>query len=92
MLAYPDVPNHQSWVPNYAKAKAAWQAFQNKYRTTSGVDIDAELDTLKTTLQGIFDEPAKPVAPPPQASRAGPARPGGATRPSFPTTPEPGAP
>jgi multiple sugar transport system substrate-binding protein len=60
MLAYPDVPNHQSWVPNYAKAKAAWQAFQNKYRTTAGVNIDTELATLKTTLQGIFDEVATP--------------------------------
>jgi multiple sugar transport system substrate-binding protein len=58
MLAFPDVPNHQAWVPNYAKSKAAWQAFQNKYRTTSGLDIDTELETLKTTLQGIFDEPA----------------------------------
>ncbi len=56
MLAFPDIPNHQSWVPNYAKAKSAWQAFQNKYRTTAGLDIDAELATLKTTLQGIFDE------------------------------------
>jgi multiple sugar transport system substrate-binding protein len=56
MLAYPDVPNHQSWVPNYAKAKTAWQTFQNKYRTTAGLDIDAELATLQTTLQGIFDE------------------------------------
>ena len=58
MLAYPDVPNHQSWVPNYAKAKSAWQAFQNKYRAAAGVDIDADLATLKTTLQGIFDETA----------------------------------
>jgi multiple sugar transport system substrate-binding protein len=58
MLAYPDIPNHQSWVPNYAKAKSAWQAFQNKYRTTGGLDMDAELATLKTTLQGIFDEVA----------------------------------
>jgi multiple sugar transport system substrate-binding protein len=56
MLALPDVPNHQSWVPNYAKAKPAWQAFQNKYRSTEGVDIDAELDTLQKTLQGIYDE------------------------------------
>lgn len=56
MLAYPDVPNHQSWMPNYAKAKTALQAFQNKYRTTPGLDIDAELAALKTTLQGIFDE------------------------------------
>ena len=60
MLAFPDVPNHQSWMPNYAKAKAALQAFQNKYRTTAGLDIDAELATLKTTLQGIFDEPQAP--------------------------------
>jgi multiple sugar transport system substrate-binding protein len=59
MLAFPDIPNHQAFVPNYAKAKTAWQAFQNKYRTTEGgVDIDAELATLKTTLQGIFDEVA----------------------------------
>jgi multiple sugar transport system substrate-binding protein len=58
MLAHPDIPNHQAYVPNYAKSKAAWQAFQNKYRTAAGVDIDAELATLKTTLQGIFDEVA----------------------------------
>ena len=56
MLAFPDVPNHQSWVPNYAKAKSAWQKFQNNYRTNSGVDIDKALDELKTTLQGIFDK------------------------------------
>ena len=58
MLAYPDNPNHQSFMPNYAKVKPALQAFQNKYRTTAGLDIDAELATLKTTLQGIFDEVA----------------------------------
>ena len=58
MLGYPDIPNHQAFVPNYAKSKAAWQAFHNKWRTTAGVDIDSELATLKTTLQGIFDEVA----------------------------------
>ena len=55
MLSYPDVPNHQAWVPDYAKSKKAWQAFQNKYRTSDGVNVDTELDTLKTTLQGIYD-------------------------------------
>jgi multiple sugar transport system substrate-binding protein len=55
MLAYPDKPNHQAWVPDYAKSKAAWQAFGVGYRTTAGEDIDAKLDELKTTLQGIFD-------------------------------------
>ncbi len=57
-LKYPDIPNNQSYVPNYAEAKAAFQAFQNKVRTTSGLDMDKELAALKTTLQGIFDKPA----------------------------------
>jgi len=55
MLSHPDKPNHQSWVPDYAKSKAAWQAFGVKYRTSSGLDIDAELSTMQSTLQGIFD-------------------------------------
>lgn len=55
MLANPDIPNHQSWVPDYAKSKAAWQAFGVGYRTKESADIDKDLDTLKTTLQGIFD-------------------------------------
>jgi multiple sugar transport system substrate-binding protein len=55
MLAYPDIPNHQAYLPNYGKTKAALQAFWNLYRTKSGLDIDAELNTLKTTLQGIYD-------------------------------------
>jgi multiple sugar transport system substrate-binding protein len=59
MLAFPDKPNHQAWVPDYAKSKSAWQAFQNKYRTTSGLDIDAELNALQKTLQGIFDAATK---------------------------------
>ncbi|MFL5778499.1 MAG: sugar ABC transporter substrate-binding protein [Chloroflexota bacterium] len=56
MLSYVDIPNHQSWVPDYPKTKAALQALGNKYRTTPGLDTDAELATLKTTLQGIFDQ------------------------------------
>ena len=55
MLAYPDVPNHQSFVPDYAKVRSAMQAFGNNYRTTSGLDMDAELAKLQKTLQGIFD-------------------------------------
>ena len=56
MLGYVDKPNHQSWLPDYQKSRSALKALYNKYRTTPGLDIDAELATLKTTLQGIFDE------------------------------------
>jgi multiple sugar transport system substrate-binding protein len=55
MLGNPDIPNHQAWVPDYAKSKAAWQAFGVGYRTAQSADIDADLDKLKDTLQGIFD-------------------------------------
>jgi hypothetical protein len=56
MLAYPDIPNHQSNLPDYSSARSAFQAFGNNYRTTSGLDIDAELTKLQATLQGIFDK------------------------------------
>ena len=56
MLGYVDKPSHQAWMPDYQKSRAALKAVYNKYRTTAGLDIDAELATLQTTLQGIFDE------------------------------------
>jgi ABC-type sugar transport system, periplasmic component len=55
MLAFPDVPNHQSFVPDYPKVRSAMQAFGNNYRTTAKLDMDAELAKLQVTLQGIFD-------------------------------------
>jgi multiple sugar transport system substrate-binding protein len=59
MLAYPDIPNHQSWVPDYPKVRSAMQAFGNNYRTTSGLNMDTELTKLQQTLQGIFDAAPK---------------------------------
>ena len=38
--------------------KAAMQAFENNSGRQSGLDMDAELAKLQTTLQGIFDKPA----------------------------------
>lgn len=55
MLGYPDNPNHQSNMPNYARATERINQFQSLYRGTPGLDIDAELDTLKVDLQAIFD-------------------------------------
>ena len=56
MLGYVDKPNHQAWMPDYQKSRAALKAVYSKYRTTPGLDVDAELAALKTTLQGIFDQ------------------------------------
>jgi multiple sugar transport system substrate-binding protein len=58
MLSFVDIPNHQSYMPDYAKAKAALQALGNGYRTKE-LDIPAELTKLQATLQGIFDQAPK---------------------------------
>ena len=55
-LAYPDIPNHESNLPNYSKAYDRIGAFQSLYETEPGLDIDAELDLLVADLQAIFDE------------------------------------
>ena len=56
MLGYVDKPNHQAWMPDYQKSRSALKALYNKYRTTPGLDIDAELAAVQTSLQGIFDD------------------------------------
>lgn len=55
-LAFPDVPNHESNLPNYAKAYDRIGAFQSLYEADPTLDIDAELDLLVADLQVIFDE------------------------------------
>ena len=57
MLGYVDKPNHQAWMPDYQKSRAALKAVYNKYRTTAGPRHRRRArDALQTTLQGIFDE------------------------------------
>jgi len=55
-LAYPDIPNHESNLPNYAKAYDRIGAFQTLYETEPALDLDAEIDNLISDLQAIFSE------------------------------------
>ncbi len=56
MLAYPDIPNHQSYVPDYAsRSGAPCRRSATRTGPPPGLDMDAELAKLQTTLQGIFD-------------------------------------
>jgi multiple sugar transport system substrate-binding protein len=54
MVAYPDVPSHEAYMPNFQKADAANKALGSKLWTTPGLDVNAEIDRLVTELQGIF--------------------------------------
>lgn len=58
-LNYPDIPSHESWMPNFNKAEDRLQTFITLYQGTPGLDMDAELDRLVADLQAIFDEVAE---------------------------------
>ncbi len=55
-LAYPDIPNHECNLPNYSKAFDRLEAFQSLYQSEPDLDLDAELDTLVSDLQAIYEE------------------------------------
>lgn len=55
-LNFPDVPSHESNMPNFQKADERIGAFQTLIQTTPDLDLDAEMDTLIADLQAIFDE------------------------------------
>ena len=57
MLAYPDIPNHQSWMPELREVEDRLAGLPEQVpdheRASTSTPSSA---TLKTTLQGIFDE------------------------------------
>ncbi|MBI9044973.1 MAG: extracellular solute-binding protein [Anaerolineaceae bacterium] len=55
-LAYPDVPNNEANMPNYSKAYDRLHAFKTLYHSDPDLDISAEIETLISDLQSIFDE------------------------------------
>ena len=53
-LAYPDSPNHESNMPNFVQATDRINAWTTLYQGTEGLDLDAEIETLRTDLEAIF--------------------------------------
>jgi len=60
MLKYPDLPNHQAWMPNMIKADNRIGVFTDLLAHTPGLDINKEMDTLQTDLDAIFKAPEAP--------------------------------
>jgi hypothetical protein len=55
MLAYPDLPNHEAWLPNMAEAVALLGAFRTTMDTNPDLDLDAEIAKLQADLQTAYD-------------------------------------
>jgi len=54
MLKYPDLPNHESWLPNMVKANDLFTAFRTKMDQTPGLDMDKEIAKLQSDLDAVF--------------------------------------
>lgn len=54
MLKYPDVPNHEAWMPNMLKAEDLFGKFYTKMDQTPGLDMDKEIDQLQADLDAVF--------------------------------------
>lgn len=59
MLKYPDLPNHESWLPNLIKANDLFGKFRTLMDQTPGLNMDQEIDKLQTQLDAIFKEAPK---------------------------------
>ena len=55
MLNYPDLPNHEAWLPNLAEANSLLGAFRTTMDSTPDLDLDAAISKLKDDLQAAYD-------------------------------------
>jgi len=54
-MAYPDNPNHESWMPSFQETTDKYNEYWNKWANTPDLDMDAEIAELTSALQSIFD-------------------------------------
>lgn len=54
-VAYADIPNHESWLPNMAEARKTYREFGTRLSSEADLDLDAELTGLKEQLQAVYD-------------------------------------
>ena len=55
-LEYLDAPNHEGYMPNYARSWDALEVYWNALRSNPDIDVLAELDALNAEVQALFDE------------------------------------
>jgi multiple sugar transport system substrate-binding protein len=56
MVKYPDLPNHEAWLPNLIKANDLFSKFRTLMDQTPGLDMDKEIDKLEQQLDAVFKE------------------------------------
>jgi multiple sugar transport system substrate-binding protein len=54
MLAYPDLPNHEAWLPNLAKTNVLLGGFRTLLDQTPDLNVDEAIAKLKTDLDDSY--------------------------------------
>jgi multiple sugar transport system substrate-binding protein len=54
MLKYPDLPNHESWLPNLTKANSLLGAFRTTMDQTPNLNLDDAIAKLKSDLDAAY--------------------------------------
>ena len=55
-VAYADVPNFESYMPAYNESLDLLITFGTKWQATKGLDLDTEIEDLRTQMQAIWDK------------------------------------
>ncbi|MDP9270745.1 MAG: extracellular solute-binding protein [Chloroflexota bacterium] len=55
-IQYADNPNFEAWMPAYNKSLDLLTQMLTKWNSTPGLNMDSEIETLKTQLQAIWDK------------------------------------
>jgi multiple sugar transport system substrate-binding protein len=55
-INYADVPNFESYMPAYNESLDLLVTFGTKWQTTAGLNLDTEIEDLRTRLQEIWDQ------------------------------------
>ncbi len=54
MLNYPDLPNHEAWLPNLAEANSLLGAFRTTMDQTPDLNLDEAIKKLKSDLDAAY--------------------------------------
>jgi multiple sugar transport system substrate-binding protein len=55
-IKYADNPNFEAWMPAYNKSLDLLQTYLTRWTSTPGLNMDQEINTLKTKLQAVWDK------------------------------------
>ena len=55
-LQYADVPNWEGYMPAYNETLDLMLTYGDKWATTDGLDLDAEIARLEEEIQAIWDQ------------------------------------